>query len=159
MNNKNHALSIFVDLSKAFDTINHEILLSKLFLYGIRAKQLDWFSSFLTDRKQYVRVGNSCSTRKSVKIRVPQGSVLGPILFILYMNDLTDVSKYLSCILFADDTTFSFSNYCYQNLVQIVNVQLDKIKTWIYANKLSINVVKTFSMLFPTDSMILQTSR
>ena len=101
---------VFIDLQKAFDTINHSILLKKLEHYGITGVELSWFSSYLSKRKQFVSVHGSTSDYLEVKCGVPQGSVLGPLLFLIYINDLPSVSKVLSFYVFADDTDIFYSS-------------------------------------------------
>ena len=103
-----YSLSVFLDLSKAFDTIDHNILLRKLNYYGVRGVALDWFRSYLSDRK-FVTFKDSNSNILRVDCGVPQGSVLGPLLFIIYTNDLPNAIKHSKCILFADDTTIFYS--------------------------------------------------
>jgi hypothetical protein len=147
-NNKSHALSIFVDFKKAFDIVNHKILIRKLQAYGIRGLPLNWFENYLENRKQYVRIGSSHSNTKSINIGIPQGSVIGPIMFILYINDLPNVSKLFSSVLFADDTTFTIFDNNYDNLIRSTNSELDKIKEWTIASRLSLNLNKTHAMLF-----------
>ena len=97
--------SVFLDLSKVFDTLNHHILLSKLEYYGIRSKALQWFKSYLTERQQFVEYQNVCSSTRELETGVPQGSVLGPLL--IYVNDIHTVSNKLNFILYADDTTLT----------------------------------------------------
>ena len=97
-------IGIFIDLKKAFDTINHEILLKKLDFYGIRGIVNDWLCSYLSNRKQFVMLDNTESSLLNVICGVPQGSILGPKLFILYINDIVQVSDILKLIIFADDT-------------------------------------------------------
>ena len=97
-------IGVFLDLKKAFDTVDHHILIKKLFSYGIRGNTLKWFQSYLTDRSQFVTYDGIESKVLPIKYGVPQGSILGPLLFIIYMNDLFNVSNFLFTILYADDT-------------------------------------------------------
>ena len=106
--NKEYTVGISIDLSKAFDTVDHHILISKLEHYGGRGTALRWFESYLSGRQQYVEFNGVCSKPSQIKCGVPQGSILGPLLFLLYINDLCNVPKVVDFILFADDTNIFF---------------------------------------------------
>ena len=104
INNTNFSIGIFIDLSKAFDTINHKLVIKKLHHYGVTGIALDWFISYLSNRSQFVKIQDSSSDLLNITCGVPQGSILGPLLFILYMNDIINASTLATFILFADDT-------------------------------------------------------
>jgi retron-type reverse transcriptase len=142
-------LSLFLDISKAFDSIDHSILIDKLFMYGIRGVALDWFSSYLTNRRQYVILNGSSSNLASVSHGIPQGSILGPLLFLIYINDLPKVAPEAHFILFADDTTvlLPINNKAMDNHSVPQNV-VNKIALWFNNNRLRLNIIKTHAMLF-----------
>ena len=148
INENKHVLSVFIDLKKAYDTVNHKILLAKLKSYGVRGIALDWFTSYLENRFQCVRVGNSESEYEPSTIGVPQGSVLGGLLFLIYINDLPNVSDKLFTVLYADDTCMSLSNQNYDKLVEDFNFELNKINKWLIKNRLSLNTAKTVTINF-----------
>ena len=135
-----YTLGIFLDLSKAFDTINHKILIEKLEHYGIRRLAQHWFENYLTNRKQIVKYNEVLSKEMTLRRGVPQGSILGPILFPLYINDIENSSKLLSFILFADDTTISCSNSCLKTLNITMQTEFNNVSEWLNVNKLSLNI-------------------
>ena len=136
-------LTVFLDLSRAFDTVNFEILLRKLHSYGIRGVANDLIKSYLSNRSQCVLVNGSSSTYLPITSGVPQGSILGPLLFLIYINDLDRVTDKLHCILYADDTTVTISGRNPLLLTELLNDELAKLNTWFIANRLSLNVSKT----------------
>ena len=148
LDNRKFGCGIFIDLQKAFDTVNHEVLLTKLEHYGIRGTVLDWFKPYLTDRKQYVSVNGSNSSYLNVTCWVPQGSVLGPLLFLIYINDLPYSSSKLIFYLFADDTNIYCEAENLDLLQRTVNNELKKVKIWLDVNKLSLNIDKTNFIIF-----------
>ena len=148
MDSKKFLLSTFLDLSKAFDTIDHSILLYKLNFYGIRGVPLQWLESYLSNRKQHVHYLDQSSNHELITCGVPQGSVLGPLLFLIYTNDLPYCLCQTKCILFADDTTIFASDSNVTKVYQIMNNELKTASEWFRANKLSLNVSKTNYMLF-----------
>ena len=141
---------IFLDFAKAFDTVNHEILIQKLEYYGIRGVALNWMKSYLTNRMQCTEVGDTQSELELVKCGVPQGSVLGPLLFLLYINDIVKSSNLFRFTLFADDTSLYYSCKNTSNLEETINGELSKISDWLSANRLSLNVGKS-KLLFYTN--------
>ena len=145
---KNTSCSIFLDFSKAFDTVNHDILLRKLEYYGIRGTQLEWFRSYLSLRPQKVDIGGVLSDQQIIQCGVPQGSILGPLLFILYINDIQMSSKLLKFHLFADDTCIHHSNANPITLEHEINKELVNVSSWLIANKLSLNVSKSNFIIF-----------
>ena len=148
LNEKKHTVALFLDLCKAYDTVNHSILLDKLFKYGFRGVSLDWLRSYLKDRQHCVRIGNAVSSRATINISIPQGSILGCIMFSLYNNDLPAVSDILKPILFADDTALLHSDSNFNCLIQNFNVELIRVNNWLLKNRLTLNVDKTIAMIF-----------
>ena len=143
---------MFVDLKKAFDTVDHNILLEKLDYYGIRGVAKDWFWSYLDNQKQYVTLNGSNSSIKTVLTGVPQGSVLGPLLFLIYINDLCKCVKYSEVYHFADDTNMLLSRSSLETLAKWMNFDLKNLSQWLKTNKLSFNVTKTELIIFHSSS-------
>lgn len=148
LENGEYVLGLFLDFSKAFDTVDHKILFSKLEYLGIRDTSLQWFKSYLDNREQYVIYNDYSSSRKIISCGVPQGSILGPLLFLLYINDLSKVSNTIFTILFADDSNMFVSGKSPNDLVDIMNMEMVKVLNWLQANKLSLNLKKTHFILF-----------
>ena len=137
------SIGVFLDLRKAFDTVDHCILLEKLYKYGIRETSWNGFKSYLENRKQCVCYSDTLSAIMPITHGIPQGSILGPLLFILYINDLANVSANLFSILFADDTTVLIEGTNINPMIATLNCELAKLTEWLNANKLSINVSKS----------------
>lgn len=141
-------IATFIDLSKAFDTIDHEVMLKKLQYYGVRGKVLQWFKSYLKDRKIFVDYSKTRSELRNIDIGVPQGSVLGPILFIIYTNDLPRALTRGSSIMFADDTTIYYTDKDVEAIKTVISQDLSSLSTWLRLNKLFLNVGKTNFVVF-----------
>ena len=142
------ALGLYVDLSKAFDCLDHRILLHKLNHYGIRGTAHDWFQSYLSNRRQLTQYNGIDSDVLKVNRGVPQGSILGPLLFLLFINDIVNSSTSLHFVLYADDTNIFFSHNNLQCLISHVQTEMQNVTRWFQVNKLQINKSKTKYMIF-----------
>ena len=142
INKGKYGCGIFIDLCKAFDTVNHSILLMKLEHYGIRDSALRWFESYLDKRLQFVCANGENSELRELSCGVPEGSVLGPLLFLIYINDLPNISNNLEMSLFADDTNIYYENESLAKLGSIINKELRNLYLWLSINRLALNIEK-----------------
>ncbi len=147
MNENKFAIGVFFDLKKASDVCSHDILLMKLSKMGINGTALNWFKSYLSDRTQIVDINGNTSRMRQLKVSVLQGSVLSPILFLCFINDLHSVTELLT-LMFADDTFSLQSVYDLDELFIIINAEINKMAVWFCANRLAVNINKTKYMIF-----------
>ena len=152
MDKKLVSCGLFLDFSKAFDTINHDILLSKLYRYGIRGNPLRWFENYLYN--QVVKIGDTISSSQTIICGIPQGSTLGPLLFLLYINDLPNCSSKLSFRIFADDTNMFYTSNDLHNLEFVMNEEFKSVVEYCAINKLSINFSKTNFYILVSSSRL-----
>ena len=145
---------LFIDLKKAFDTVNHDILVKKLRYYGIDNNELLWFKSYLTNRSQVVNVNSTLSDFQSIDIGIPQGSILGPLLFILFVNCLPCTVPECKTVMYADDTSLMYKAQSVSDLQNQFDSCISKVAEWFKANKLTLNVDKTKFMIFGTNRML-----
>ena len=154
MDNNDTPINIYLDLSKAFDTLDHDILLYKLQYYGVRGNALLLLRSYLENRQQFVEYGNIESDYLPLSTGVPQGSILGPLLFIIYINDINMATSTFKATIYADDTALSATLSAFSvselSVEEKINKELDKVNDWFKLNKLSLNIAKTKAMLFHT---------
>ena len=148
MNFEQYFGAVSMDLSKAFDTVNHSVLLDKLHHYGFRGPVHNLLTSYLNNRLQYVAVNGYVSELKTINVGVPQGSVLGPLLFLLYINDMPSAVKESSVLIYADDTTLCFSHKNIYNLCEILSNELASLDCWLRCNFLTLNLNKTNYTIF-----------
>ena len=148
LDHSNFAVGVFVDLQKAFDTVDHNILLNKLEVYGIRGITNQWFKSYFNNRKQFVSIEGICSEEAILHYGVPQGSVLGPLLFLIYINDLHSTIKFCTTRHFADDTNLLIKNKSLKQLKKRLNLDLRNLCNWLKSNKISLNASKTKLIIF-----------
>ena len=150
MEEKKYGCGIFIDLKKAFDTVNHNILFKKIEYYGVRGTSLiKWFSSYLNNRSQFVSYNNIFSETRYITCGVPQGSVLGPLLFLIYINDLPNISNKLKFFLFADDTNIFFESSQLYEIEKTVNKELIKLNVWLDVNRLALKSPKQILLYLP----------
>ena len=147
-----YTIGIFLDLSKAFDTVNHEILLKKLEHYGIRGNCLKWFENYLHERTQILKFRDHKSSKMTISSGVPQCSILGPLLFLLYINDIENCSEIISFVMYADDTNAFYSDKCLKSLMHVMQKEMNEVTKWLNANKLSINTKKTKYVIFKSKN-------
>ena len=155
------AICVFVDFAKAFDCVPHDILLRKAEAYGVRGVPLLFIKDFLSNRSQKVKINNSFSSSKPITTGVPQGSILGPLCFLIYVNDLPNFSTNCQSILYADDTTLCFRGNTLSDLIVLCNRELENFCAWANANKININFDKTLATVVTNnriDSNLLQLS-
>ena len=157
LDNNNMTCGIFIDLSKAFDTVNHDILIGKLEHYGIRGKALDLIRSYLNDREQYAIIDKCKSSTKPIRCGVPQGSVLGPLFFILFINDLPNCCPLGNVRIFADDTNVFFHGASIEELIKTAKDILSNLNYWFAANKLTLNADKSSFTIFKSQRKKLTT--
>ena len=125
---------VFIDLKKAFDTVDHNILCKKLELYGVQQRKLSWFKSYLTNREQLCRVNGVDSEIGDIEVGAPQGSCLGHLLFLVYINDLPQAVQGSNVSMYADDTSFRYQSHDLTRLNEAVNSDLRKLDTWLQGN-------------------------
>ena len=147
----NIGCGVFVDLQKAFDIVDHQILLVKLNHCGIHGVSNDWFKSYLSNRNQYASINGFDSGLTSINCGIPQGSVLGPLLFLLYINDLNQAIKFCKVHHFADDTNLLCLSNSIKKLNKLVNTDLKHLVNWLNANKVPLNIKKTEMVIFKSN--------
>ena len=140
---------IFVDLRKALDTVDHRVLCNKHKLYGIQKRELPWFKCYLCNRTQYCSVGGYDSNVAEIKVGVPQGSCIAPLLFLIYINDLPKTIQG-KVSMYAEDTSLCYTSNDIFKLESAMNEDLELLDNWLNGNKLSLNMEKTKSMLICT---------
>jgi hypothetical protein len=155
-NNSQYCIGVFLDLKKEFDVCDHEILLAKLKKYGITNSAHDWFESYLSGREQKTDINGSLSGPSPVDISVIQGSILGPTLFLIYINDFHNATS-LKTFLFADDTSALKAGNDFTQLFDDINNELRIISRWFRANKMAVNTTKTKYIIFHTKGKIVNT--
>ena len=148
MDKGEYAIGIFIDVEKAFDSINHSILLKTLEHYGFRGHVNSFLKGYLVNRKQYTRVNNQDSIKSDIYFGVPQGSVLGPLLFILYVNDMSNAMTQCDGKLFADDTSLLLHNADINTLVTEAELTLSEMYSWFKLNKMLLSISKSSFVLF-----------
>lgn len=145
--------AVFFDFSKAFDTVDKDILLSKLKEIGVVGTAHNWFNCFLTNRRQFVELGDNKSSLRTVSCGVPQGSILGPLLFLIYVNDIKDIGLKGEVFMYADDLAMVYNDESLQNMENVINEDLLKLGLWVRNLKLTINTNKTKYMLFNQEAI------
>ena len=148
---------VFLDLFKAFDTLDHQILFGKLEHYGVCRLALQWIESYFSNRTQFVQINDTRSSELIIRCGVPQGSILGPLFFILYINDLPKTTRLAECLLFADDTSIFYSNSDLDRVASVMNSERTKISLWMKSNKLSVNIKKTNYVIYLNPNKNLST--
>ena len=143
---------VFINLQKAFDTVDHKILLSEINHYGIKGIPYEWFKSYLTNRQQFTTVNNKQSELSSIEFGVPLGSILGLLLFLVYINDLSKTTIFSSVQHFADDTNILCVSSSLKDINKKINYDLSNLVQWLRANKISLNVSKIEIVIFKSHS-------
>ena len=152
----NIGCGVFADLQKAFDTVDHQVLLAKLSHYGIRGVSNDWFKSYLPNRNQYVSINGFDSGITTINYGVPQGSVLGPLLFLSYINDLNQAMKLFKVYHFPDDTNVLYLSNSIKKLNKLNNADLKHLVNWLNANKILLNIKKPKMIIFKSKQKKLE---